>query len=275
MKQILKVFIVIMLCNTTACLQDKSANQSKPDINTIYTVQSLTFTVNDERFEMIFVEGGTFTMGCTSEQGSDCEDFEKPVHQETVSDFYMGKHEVTQKLWRAVMGANPGGLYNRDCDDCPVEKVSWNDTQEFISKLNTLRERSFRLPTETEWEYAARGGKLSKGYKYSGSNNIDEVAWYRDNYQGTKYGITGTTHPAGSKKANELGLYDMSGNVWEWCSDWDSIPFIVYGTPLPFRRVLRGGSWLGSAQGCRVSYHDCDVPGYRDECGGFRLALTP
>jgi formylglycine-generating enzyme required for sulfatase activity len=130
------------------------------------------------------------------------------------------------------------------------------------------------LPTEAEWEYAARGGKYSKGYKYSGSNNIDEVAWYSDNYQNSRNGTTGTTHPAGTKKSNELGIYDMSGNVWEWCNVInDSI--MVFGTKLPFRSVIRGGSWGGTATGCRVSYRDYDIPTYHDEFGGFRLALVP
>ena len=192
MKQILKIpTFILILSNTTACFQDKSDQK---------LLQSLTFTVNGERFEMVFVKGGTFKMGCTNEQGDDGEDNEKPAHKETLPSFYMGKYEVTQRLWRAVMGPDVNQSYNSGCEDCPAEYVSWNETQVFIRKLNALTHRTFRLPSETEWEYAARGGKRSEGYKYSGSNNIDEVAWYVENYQKSKYGIRGTTHPAGTKK---------------------------------------------------------------------------
>lgn len=277
MKDIFKTLLfVFVLVNTTACIQDKSGEES---------IQSLSFNVNGESFDMIFVEGGTFAMGCTNEQGDDCEDKEKPKHKETVSSFYIGKYEVTQKLWKAVMGADHKQFYNSDCEDCPAENVSWNDAQEFITKLNALTDSTFRLPTETEWEYAARGGNRSKKYKYSGSNDIEEVAWYIENYQKSKYGLQGTTHPVGMKKANELGIYDMSGNVWEWCEDWYTKEYYQNGKqvhpdwPLKgsthfFRRVLRGGSWGGEATGCRVSYIDFDTGSYSDEYGGFRLVLN-
>lgn len=276
MKKIFKILTFVLIFGiTTACIQDKSDQE---------LIQGPTFTVNGESFEMVFVEGGTFTMGCTGEQGGDCEDDEKPAHEETLSTFYMGKYEVTQKLWRAVMGSDLNRSYNSGCEDCPVERISWKDAHEFITKLNILTDRTFRLPTEAEWEYAARGGDQSKGYKYSGSNKIDEVAWYIDNYQKSKHGNKGTTHPVGMKKPNELGLYDMSGNVWEWCSDWYTKEYIrngksvhpgwpFKGTHLFFRRVLRGGSWGGNPKGCRVSYIDYDIENHRDEYGGFRLAL--
>jgi len=152
---------------------------------------------------MVFVEGGTFMMGATSEQESDAFDWEKPAHRVTLSDFYIGKYEVTQAQWKAVMGSNPSYFKG---DNLPVERVSWGDCQEFIRKLNERTGLTFRLPTEAEWDYAARGGNRSRGYKYSGSDDPDEVAWYWDN-SGIK------THPVGQKRANELGLYDMSGNV--------------------------------------------------------------
>ena len=224
------------------------------------------------QYNMVPVRGGTFTMGCTPEQGSDCYDSEKPAHQVTVSDFYIGKYEVTQKEWREVMGSDPSNFKN--CDNCPVEQVSWNDVQEFLSKLNAKTGKSYRLPTEAEWEYAARGGTTSRGYKYAGSNSLDEVAWYTDN-SGSK------THPVGQKKANELGLYDMSGNVWEWCADdWHgsysgapSTGRAWIDSPRASSRVGRGGSWFGGTRGCRVSYRTNFTPLFRDNRLGFRLAL--
>jgi formylglycine-generating enzyme required for sulfatase activity len=224
-------------------------------------------------------------MGCTAEQGRDCANNEKPEHEETLSTFYIGKHEVTQKLWKAVMGAKLNQSHNSDCEDCPVEQVRWKDVQVFINKLNTLTDSTFRLPTEIEWEYAARGGNRSEGYKYSGSDNVNEVAWYIENYQKGKHGTKGTTHPVGMKKPNELGIYDMSGNVWEWCNDWYKKEYqqngktVHSGWPYAgmsvfFRRVLRGGSWGGTAKGCRVSYIGYDMENYRDEYGGFRLVLA-
>jgi formylglycine-generating enzyme required for sulfatase activity len=232
--------------------------------------------------EMVFVKGGTFTMGCTSEQGSDCESDEKPYHQVTLSDFYIGKYEVTQAEWRKVMGSDPPELYNKGCDQCPVEKVSWNDIQEFLKKLNTTLpagQKPYRLPTEAEWEYAARGGSISKGYKYAGGNNIEEVAWYLSNYQvSNTYGAQKTTRPVGAKASNELGLFDMSGNVYEWCSDWyGDYPSTAQSNPTGptsgSYRVIRGGSWDGDPQFCRVAHRSSVTPDSRDGVG-FRLART-
>ena len=225
------------------------------------------FTVNGVTFEMVAVKGGTFTMGCTSEQ-SDCWDDEKPTHSVTLSDYYIGKFEVIQELWKAVMGSNPSRFKG---DNLPVEKVSWDDAQKFIRKLNQQTGQNFRLPTEAEWEYAARGGNKSRGYKYSGSNNIGEVAWYTDN-SGSK------THQVGTKAPNELGIYDMSGNVWEWCQDW----FGNYssgnqtnpkGASTGSYRVLRGGSWFNIARGCRVSVRFGNNPDHGYDHNGFRLVL--
>jgi formylglycine-generating enzyme required for sulfatase activity len=219
---------------------------------------------------MVRVSGGTFTMGCTSEQGGDCDSDESPTHQVTLSGYEMGKYEVTQAEWRAVMGTNPSNFSG--CDACPVEQVSWNDIQEFLRKLNGMTNGGYRLPTEAEWEYAARGGSSSRGYKYAGGNDLSRVAWYDDN-SGNK------THPVGQKQANELGLYDMSGNVWEWCSDWKGTypsgsQTNPKGPSSGAYRVFRGGSWINDARRCRVSYRNSYDPTFRGHNLGFRLARS-
>ncbi len=221
-----------------------------------------TFIVKGVTFTMIAVEGGTYTMGATSEQGSDAWDDEKPAHKETVSDFMIGETPVTQELWQAVMGSNPSS-FTGDLQR-PVERVSWNDCQEFIRKLNQLTGQNFRLPSEAEWEYAARGGNRSKGYKYAGSNDVDAVAWRLPN-------SGKTTHRVKNKQPNELGIYDMSGNVWEWCQDkWCG----DYNSPRNFGyRVLRGGSWDDYARSVRVSNRNSHGPGRRNNDYGLRLAL--
>ena len=219
--------------------------------------------------EMVKVEAGTFMMGATSEMENPYS-WEKPVHQVTLPhDYYMGKYEVTQALWQAVMGSNPSYFKG---DDLPVEQVSWGDCQEFISKLNSMTGRKFRLPTEAEWEYAARGGRKSKGYQYSGSSNISDVAWY-DGNSGNK------THPVGTKQANELGIYDMSGNVYEWCQDWkgsyvNSSQTNPTGAVSGSYRVYRGGSWYYDARYCRSSYRNSGAPGCRLNRLGLRLVLS-
>ena len=227
-----------------------------------------TFNVNGVEFKMIKVEGGTFSMGATSEQTNYNND-EKPVHSVTLSDYYIGETEVTQELWRAVMGSNPSWFKGNN--QRPVESVSWDDCQKFIKKLNRWTGKEFRLPTEAEWEYAARGGKYSRGYKYSGSNNSDEVAWY-DSNSGSK------THPVKTKKDNELGLYDMSGNVWEWCNDWwgcyqSNSQTNPTGPSEGGSRVIRGGGWGGSDGYVRVSDRRDGSPADRFDYYGLRLAL--
>ena len=218
--------------------------------------------------DMVYVEGGTFTMGATAELDDGSDDDEKPTHQVTLSSFYICKHEVTQEEWEAVMGSNPSGFKsNRH----PVENVSWEDCQTFISKLNSITGKNYRMPTEAEWEYAARGGNRSQGYKYSGSNNIDDVAWYGVN-------SCDKTHEVMTKSPNELGLYDMSGNVWEWCSDWygdypSSAQHNPKGASSGSNRVLRGGSWFDIADCCRVSSRGSITPSDSDSDLGLRLAL--
>ena len=210
-------------------------------------------------------------MGCTSEQGDDCLDFEKPAHKVTLSDYQIGKHEVTQAQWQAVMGNNPSHFSG--CNNCPVESVSWNEVQDFIEKLNAKTGKQYRLPTEAEWEYAARGGNKSRGYEYAGGNEIASVAWYDEN-------SNSKTHPVGQKNANELGIYDMSGNVWEWCSDWygdysSGSQTNPKGPNSGTYRVLRGGGGAGKAGSCRSSRRGDLSPGNRYDGVGFRLVLVP
>ena len=256
-----------------------SNGQQKKTVSTKFITNSNVYTVKvgDVSFNMVKVEGGTFTMGATSEQGSDAYSEEKPTHSVTLSSFSIGETEVTQALWEAVMGENPSSFKGNP--QCPVENVSWNDCQDFISKLNNLLSsqlggKRFRLPTEAEWEFAARGGNKSKGYKYCGSNNLGDVAWYDGN-------SNSQTHPVKQKQANELGIYDMSGNVWEWCSDWyDEDYYSVYpicnpkGPSSGSYRVIRGGSWDCNASYCRSSFRVNCSPGRELNYLGLRLALS-
>ncbi len=233
-----------------------------------------TYTVNGVSFKMVSVTGGTFLMGAQwtsssdSNYDADAYDDEAPVHNVTLSDYQIGETEVTQALWQAVMGSNPSYWQG---DNLPVEDVSWDDCQEFITMLNQATGKTFRLPTEAEWEFAARGGTKSQGYKYSGSNTIDDVAWYTEN--------GGNTHEVGTKQPNELGLYDMTGNVREWCSDWygnysSSAQSDPTGPSTGSRRVLRGGGWVNNARNCRVTYRNYSTPTNRYYYIGLRLALS-
>ncbi len=242
----------------------------EPEPETPEVGEAKTYTANGVSFVMIPVEGGTFQMGATAEQGSDAESDEKPAHEVKLSSFSIGQTEVTQELWEAVMGSNPSRWKGAKL---PVENVSWNDCQTFITKLNQLTGQQFRLPTEAEWEFAARGGVNSKGYKYAGSDNIADVAWYSINSDSK-------THEVATKAPNEIGVYDMSGNVWEWCqdrygSDYYSSSVInnPTGPASGSFRVSRGGSWYYSAGGCRVAYRRNDAPSYTASTLGFRLAL--
>ena len=234
-------------------------------------------------FEMIYVEGGNFLMG---NQEKDAFDHEIPVHKVTLPGFYIGKYPVTQAIWKVVMGKenNPSEFRG---DDLPIETISWNDTQEFLEKLNELIGKEYRLLSESEWEYAARGGQKSQGYKYAGSNKLKEVGWYGDNSYGA-------TKPVGLKYPNELGIYDMSGNVFEWVEDqWHDDykggpedgsawmkkkrGFLGLGKEredTDAYRVIRGGSWLSDARHCRVAFRNIYGPAHRDSVVGFRLGLS-
>lgn len=211
---------------------------------------------------MVYVEGGAFTMGATIEQGADVSDDEKPAHRVIVSSFSIGKYEVTQEEWYAVMGSSPSHFKG---SKRPVEQISWTDCQNFIEKLNKITGKHFRLPTEAEWEYAARGGKHSKHYKYAGGDDLDVIAWYNEN-SGEE------TQEVGQKQANELGLYDMAGNVWEWCSD-SKQDYALPRHQLDGNRVNRGGSWQSGGSQCRVSFRFDDSTDERFKTLGFRLAM--
>lgn len=233
---------------------------------------------------MIFVQGGTFTMGCTfSEHGSDCNDDEKPAHAVTVNSFSIGKYPVTQGLWKAITGTTLQQHRNKtgaaltnsgESNNYPMFDVSWDDVQAFIAKLNRLTGKTYRLPTEAEWEYAARGGNKSRGFRFSGSNNLNDVAWFFEN-------SGNNVHPVGTKNPNELGIYDMCGNVWEWCSDWYDTNY--YGSSPTSNpkgpasgsyRIYRGGSWYNSASYCRMSARFSDLPDSHTSDLGFRIALS-
>ena len=279
-----KVLTMLLMMFSLAVM----AQQSVPQAYT-YNVSNLTksdfiskrtFTVNGVSFTMVYVKGGTFTMGATGEQGDeDPYDDEKPAHRVTLSDYHIGQTEVTQELWQAVMGSNPSDFRG---SKRPVECVSWDDCQRFINKLNSLTGERFCLPTEAEWEYAARGGQKSGGYKYSGSYILGNVAWYDDNAcdgvgeDSPDYG----THDVATKSPNELGIYDMSGNVWEWCQDWydgeyysRSPQMNPQGPSSGSHRVFRGGSWSLPARGCRVAFRGSNTPDIRFIYLGLRLAL--
>jgi formylglycine-generating enzyme required for sulfatase activity len=219
------------------------------------------------KFEMILIEGGTFDMG-----SMDAGEEEKPVHTVTLNSFYIGKYEITQQQWVDVMNLNPSKF--NTCPQCPVESVSWNDVCKFIQVLNASSGKKFRLPTEAEWEFAARGGNKTKGFIFSGSNNADEVAWFSSNSDNK-------IHPVGEKSPNELGIYDMSGNVSEWCSDLYDPTYYVrspannpQGSKYGREHILRGGCWIGSPDNGHVSGRQWHLPVLTSDLNGFRLAQS-
>ena len=228
--------------------------------------------VLDIEQHMVWVSGGTYTRGCTDEQQGNCDADENPAHSVTVENFYLSRYEVTQELWEAVMGGNPSAFSG--CAACPVEQVSWQSVQQFLGKLNALTGLNYRLPTEAEWEYAARGGKTAEGLLYAGSADPAEVGWYAAN-------AGDSTHVVGQKVANSLGLYDMSGNVYEWCLDWSADNYNgLAGTSNPlgaetgFNRVRRGGSWKTEARYLRTANRDGVLPTAASADTGLRLARS-
>ncbi len=245
----------------------KKKQSSSSSLHLTYDNATNSIVYGNHSYKMVYISGGTFDMGATPEQDNEPFNDEKPVHKVTLSSYQIGATEVPQWLWVAVMDHNPSVFIG---DNLPVEKVSWYDCCDFISRLNSLTGKNFNLPTEAQWEYAARGGNQSRGYKYSGGDNLDAVAWYNGN-------CGGKTHPVATKSPNELSLYDMSGNVWEWCRDWYG-PYDKSSQTDPIDpsssscRVRRGGS-LDDARICRVSYRRSHSPGIRRINLGFRLAL--
>jgi formylglycine-generating enzyme required for sulfatase activity len=228
--------------------------------------------LNTLQSSMVIVKGGKFSMGCTPEQKSppcECLEAEFPVHNVEISSFEISRFEVTQALWQVIMGSNPS--YFDDCPSCPVEQVSFEQVQDFIQKLNETSKKDYRLPTEAEWEYAARGGYNNQNFQFAGGSRLDEVGWYDGN-------SVGRTHPVGKKRFNGLGLYDMSGNVFEWCSDWlNHYESSTQRNPVGSRgeheyRIARGGSWSGDQNYCRSARRWADTPGSRANNLGFRLA---
>ena len=230
----------------------------------------MTINLGVVSFEMVLVEAGSFIMGCNPDTDNSCEDDEIPYHRVIIShDFYIGKFEVTQEIWEAVMDYNPS---INMAFDRPVENVSWNECVAFCTELSRLTGQTFRLPTEAEWEYAAHGGNNTNYTRYSGSSNISAVAWY-DNKGGQ-------THPVGKLRANEIGAYDMSGNVWEWCQDWYNIynsktQTDPQGPTNGNFKVLRGGGWSSSSSNCRILNRDSDEPDSRGPATGLRVVMIP
>jgi formylglycine-generating enzyme required for sulfatase activity len=261
--------LTILSCTSSA---KKGASSEAPADSTskenTADEEKVSFTVKGVTFNMILVKGGTFDMGATAEQGTDAKADEKPVHSVTLSDYYIAETEVTQALYEAVIGSNPADSVGAEL---PVVLVEWGDADLFASKLSELTGRKFRLPTEAEWEYAARGGNKSKGYKYAGSNNLSDVAWYND--------IEGGSHAVKGKAPNELGIYDMSGNVDEYCAD-DYAPYSKDNQTNPKCELkdggdvtLRGGSFVSEASDCRVSRRGSSR-GYVFGSLGFRIAMS-
>ncbi len=281
--KIFNLIAVLMLSIGFVSCKDEPDTSGAPENNDFDIFAEL------EMDEMVFVEGGTFTMGATSEQGDDYYNDELPTHQVILDSYYIGKYEVTQQLWEYVMAysdtaydgakmsTNESGVWLESTpsskyglgDYYPVYYVSYEDIVNiFIHRLNKITGKTFRLPTEAEWEYAARGGNKSQGYKYSGSNSIGDVAWY--------YGNSSLSHQVGTKAPNELGLYDMSGNVEEWCSDWrrsyTSEPQTnPTGADGGSYRMIRGGSYDSVKRNCRVSFRGGIFPDRRSSIRGFRL----
>ena len=264
---VLKYILIAILLITAACTRWWQSNPKILENATAVNSDSVMTTGATENInepDMVTVQGGRFAMGGNENNN------EKPIHNVTLSSFKIAKYETTQAQWQKVMGSNPS--YPKGCVDCPVRIVSWDAVQTFIKKLNTLCGKNYRLPTEAEWEYAARGGKKSKKFEYAGSNDINAVAW-------TSANSGSNPHPVGQKEANELGLYDMSGNVFEWCNDWYDENYYgkspgndPKGPATGPYRAIRGGNWVSEPALSRVAYRPPVQVGWG--AIGFRLASS-
>ncbi len=253
------------------CKGQVSISYYKNEANMNDSLMAVTILNLDSNF--VFVQGGTFKMGLPDTSDVEGGDIEMPQHKVTVNSFFILKTQVTQALWYSIMDTNPS--VHKNCLMCPVDNVSWFDAQKFISKLNTLTQKHYRLPSEAEYEYAAGGGNKSRNLKYSGSNSIEMVGWFVDN-------SNGKSHQVSQKKPNELGLFDMSGNIWEWCSDWFQMYYYKVSPPdnpqgpaKGEKKVLRGGTWISLDEGCMVTSRGGLQPDRKDKYTGFRLARDP
>lgn len=258
--------LVCLFCLSDALAQKKKAKKQKqePFFHAGITKEFL----DSIEANMVWVTGGRFIMGDNSGEAD-----EKPAHEVVVDGFAISKYPVTQRQWTVIMGNNPSNY--KGCDQCPIDQVSWNDAQEFIRRLNHLTGKLYTLPTEAEWEFAAKAGKYGRYFKFAGSDNIDEVAWFAGN-SGRQ------PHPVGQKKPNELGIYDMSGNMWEWCNDWYQKFYYEleekYSPEGPVSgagKVRRGGSWFTQPINCRITTRNHVKQDYKDDSGTFRLAQYP
>lgn len=261
------LFLSLVMFGSQSCQKSEEDDDNQDPVQPA----EMTETAFGLNMKLVKVTGGTFQMG-SNEYNS----YEQPVHSVTLSTFYLGKFELTQAQWRAVMGTSPS--YFSDCDDCPVEHVSWYDVKEFIQKLNQASGRNYTLPTEAQWEYAAGGGATNRT-KWAGTNDensLGNYAWFSNN-------SNEQTHPVGSKSPNTLGLYDMSGNVWEWCEDdrhdgYQGAPAdggAWIDSPRGSNRMSRGGSWFYNPSFCRAAYRINRPPDRRANGLGFRVALAP
>ncbi len=262
--------ILSLIC----CMAISCKHEDDPESN-ISGKEKKTFDVSGVKFNMILVEGDTFTMGADTASDRDYWRDEVPVHKVILTDYYIGELEVTQALWKKVLGTVPSENYKGSglTDRHPVESVSWNDCQKFVAKLNEMTKRNFSLPTEAQWEFAAKGGKKSMQYKYAGGDNMKGVGWYSDNAEKE-------THETGKRKPNELGLYDMSGNVREWCVDYYGgydttmrVDPVTSSSPLSTERVARGGSFDDPDFYCRNSFRAKSLPTSKLKYVGLRLVL--
>lgn len=266
----LALWLVAAMVSCTAAL----SAQTQGPVNRV-------FTINHIPLKMVFVKGGDLELGCVEERDDSCKAKEVPAHNVTLTDFYIGETEVTQAQWMAVMGRDNNPSYWKG-NTLPVERVSWMECHRFIVRLNKYLASElpegyhFALPSEAQWEYAARGGLKSAGVRYAGSNDLKQIAWFYDN-------SSQRTHDVRIKTANELGIFDMSGNVWEWCEDWYDENFYAENTdwnnPMNNQetsyRVQRGGSWNYAASYSRCATRDRGSIHTRYEDCGFRVALVP